>query len=58
MGMRAGEMNGAMERDDGLSCAGRTGDAGGAAVCSLHDTALCRMKEYGPFIPRILERAF
>ena len=57
IGMRAGEMNGAVERHDGLSGAGRAGDAGRAAVCVLHDSALRRMQEDRPLLPRELERA-
>ena len=55
--MRAGEMNGAVERHDGLSGAGRARDAGRAAVCVPHDPALRRMQEDRPLLPRELERA-
>ena len=58
IGMRLGEMHGAVEGHDGLPCAGRTGDACRAAVSALDNSVLRRMQEDGPFLPRIFERPF
>ena len=58
VGIRAGEMNGTMKRDDGFPGAGRSRDTGRAAVPALHNPALCRMQEDGPLFPWKFERPF
>ena len=57
VGMRAGEMDGTVKRDDRLSCAGRSRNAGRAIVCAIHNPALGRVQEDGPLLPREFERA-
>ena len=57
VGMRAGEMDGTVKRDDRLSCAGRSRNAGRTIVCALHNPALGRVQEDGPLLPREFERA-
>ena len=58
VGIRAGEMNGTVKRDDGLPGAGRSRDTSRAAVSALHNPALCRMQKDGPLFPWIFERPF
>jgi hypothetical protein len=47
-----------MEGNDGFPSSGRTGDTGGAVIVALHERALRRVKEDGPYFPRIIESAF
>ena len=51
------EVHRAVERDDGLACAGRPCDAGGAVVLALDGGALSRVQEDRPLLPGVVERA-
>ena len=53
----AGEMGGAMQRDDGLASAGRARDARGTGEVARDQRRLRGMQEDGPFLPRLVERA-
>lgn len=56
--LRAGQMCGSMQRNDGFSSAGRAGDASRAREVALDPGPLLRMKKDRPFVPRIIQRAF
>src|SRR5207244_2140955 len=51
----AGEMNGPMQRHDGLARARGAGHARRSGVISFHPLPLLRVKEDGPFLPRKIE---
>jgi len=55
--MRAGQVDGAVEGDDGLAGAGGAGDAGGAVVAPFDHCALGGVEEDGPFLPGVVEGA-
>ena len=57
VGMRARQMRGPVQRDDGLARARRTGDAGRAGVVALHPLPLLGVQEDRPLLPREIEGA-
>ena len=56
-GMRAREVDRAVQRDDGLPGAGGPGDAGRTVVATLDDGPLGRVEEDRPLLPRVVEGA-
>ena len=50
-------MSGTVQRNDGLACARRTGDARRAGVVSLHPLPLLWVQKDRPLFPREIERA-
>ena len=55
VGVLAGEGDGAVEGDDGLTRAGGAGYAGWSVIVALDQLALRGVEEDGPFDPRVIE---